>query len=57
MYDKMMISVKDNGKGIPQKIVDKICLDYDIIKAHGGDITVETVEGEGSGFNIVLPIA
>ena len=29
---------------------------YDIIKAHGGEIKVETKEGEGSEFIILLPI-
>ena len=29
---------------------------YDIIKAHGGEIKVETKEGEGSEFIIVLPV-
>jgi two-component system, NtrC family, sensor kinase len=70
---KILISVKDNGIGIPQKIVDKIfqpffttkptgqgtglglSLSYDIIKAHGGEIKVETKEGEGSEFVIQLP--
>ena len=28
---------------------------YDIIKAHGGAIKVETKEGEGCGFVIILP--
>ena len=69
-----LISVKDNGNGIPQKIVDKIfqpffttkptgqgtglglSLAYDIIKAHGGEIKVETKDGEGSEFIIQLPI-
>ena len=72
--DKVVISVKDNGNGIPQKIVDKIfqpffttkptgqgtglglSLSYDIIKAHGGEIKVETKEGEGSEFIIFLPV-
>ena len=67
------IRVEDNGKGIPQKIVDKIfqpffttkptgqgtglglSLAYDIVKAHGGDIKVETKEGGGSEFAIKLP--
>jgi len=67
------ISVKDNGNGIPQKVVDKIfqpffttkptgqgtglglSLSYDIVKAHGGDIKVETKEGEGSEFVVQLP--
>ncbi len=69
-----IITVKDNGRGIPQKILDKIfqpffttkptgqgtglglSLSYDIIKAHGGEIKVESKEGEGSVFIIQLPI-
>jgi two-component system NtrC family sensor kinase len=31
-------------------------LTYDIIKAHGGEIKVETKEGEGCEFIIKLPI-
>ncbi len=70
--DKVEIIVKDNGNGIPQKVVDKIfqpffttkptgqgtglglSLSYDIIKAHGGELKVETKEGEGSEFIIEL---
>ena len=29
---------------------------YDIVKAHGGELKVETKEGDGSEFVIVLPI-
>ena len=72
--DKITISVKDNGNGIPLKEVDKIfqpffttkptgkgtglglSLSYDIIKAHSGEIKVETKEGEGSVFLIILPL-
>ncbi len=68
MGDKIEISVKDNGNGIPQKVLDKIfqpffttkptgqgtglglSLSYDIVKAHGGELRVETKEGEGSEF-------
>ena len=31
-----------------------LSLSYDIIKAHGGELKVETKEGEGSEFIIVL---
>jgi signal transduction histidine kinase len=69
---KIEIKVKDNGNGIPQKVLDKIfqpffttkptgqgtglglSLSYDIVKAHGGEIKVETKEGEGSEFIIQL---
>ena len=71
--DKVLISVKDNGNGIPQKVLDKIfqpffttkptgqgtglglSLSYDIVKAHGGELKVETKEGKGSEFIIQLP--
>ena len=32
-----------------------LSLSYDIVKAHGGELKVETKEGEGSEFNIILP--
>ena len=71
--DKIMISVKDNGNGIPKKVLDKIfqpffttkpsgegtglglSLSYDIVKAHNGELKVETKEGEGAKFIIILP--
>ena len=33
-----------------------LSLSYDIIKAHGGEIRVETKEGEGTEFTIKLPL-
>jgi len=33
-----------------------LSLSYDIVKAHGGEIKVESKEGEGSEFVIMLPI-
>jgi len=82
--NKVEISVKDNGNGIPQNLIDKIfqpffttkptgegtglglSLSYDIIKAHGGELKVESKvdeenpdnfgKGEGTEFIIQLPI-
>jgi len=34
-----------------------LSLSYDIVKAHGGELNVETKEGEGSVFTIRLPVA
>jgi signal transduction histidine kinase len=68
------VIVKDNGNGIPLRILDKIfqpffttkptgqgtglglSLTYDIVKAHGGEIKVETKEGEGTIFIIEMPV-
>jgi len=73
--ERVEIRVKDNGNGIPQKVLDKIfqpffttkptgqgtglglSLAYDVVKAHGGEIKVETKEGEGTEFIIQLPAA
>ena len=34
-----------------------LSLSYDIIKAHGGEINVETADGEGSTFMVLLPLS
>jgi two-component system, NtrC family, sensor kinase len=60
------VAVKDNGNGIPAEIIDKIfqlSLAYDIVKAHGGELKVETnsvftdIEGftKGTKFTVMLP--
>ena len=32
-----------------------LSMSYDIVKAHGGELKVQTTEGEGSVFSVVLP--
>ncbi|MBL0006543.1 MAG: HAMP domain-containing histidine kinase [Saprospiraceae bacterium] len=34
-----------------------LSLSYDIVKAHGGELKVETKQGEGSVFIIQLPVS
>ncbi len=34
-----------------------LSLAYDIIKAHGGEVKVKSMEGEGSEFTIQLPLS
>jgi C4-dicarboxylate-specific signal transduction histidine kinase len=70
---KVLITVKDNGTGISQKVMDKVfqpffttkptgegtglglSLSYDIItKGHGGELKVESIEGEWTEFKIRL---
>ena len=68
----IIITVSDNGAGIPENIVDKIfqpffttkpsgqgtglglSLSYDIVKAHGGKLSVESQIGEGTQFILQL---
>jgi signal transduction histidine kinase len=77
--NQVLISVIDNGNGIPASLKEKIfqpffttkptgkgtglglSLSYDIVKAHGGELSVrtpleklETAEGEGTTFIITL---
>ena len=70
----VIISVTDNGNGIPASIKDKIfqpffttkptgqgtglglSLAYDIVNAHGGEIKVESKDGEGTTFIIQLHV-
>jgi signal transduction histidine kinase len=72
--NKIEITVRDNGNGIPDKIKEKIfqpffttkptgkgtglglSLSYDMVKAHGGEIKVESKEGEGTALIVHLPI-
>ena len=71
----IIVTVKDNGTGIPQKALDKIfqpffttkptgqgtglglSLSYDIVtKGHGGELKVETKDGEYTMFSVILPV-
>ena len=72
--NSVLITVSDNGNGIPTSIKEKIfqpffttkptgqgtglglSLSYDVIKAHGGEIMVETNGDEGTVFIIQLPV-
>lgn len=72
--DQILISVEDNGNGIPEEIAGKIfqpffttkptgqgtglglSLSYDIVKAHHGELTVQTKENAGTTFTIQLPL-
>jgi signal transduction histidine kinase len=70
--DRVIVQVKDTGKGIPELVRNKIFDLYfttkkdgggvglavcqNIIKAHDGKIDFESTEGEGTIFTIVLPM-
>jgi signal transduction histidine kinase len=71
---KVEIRIIDNGKGIPEKIKEKIfqpffttkpagqgtglglSLSYDIVRAHGGEISVTNKDGQGTEFVVQLPV-
>ncbi len=72
--NSIVITVNDNGNGIPEGVKEKIfqpffttkptgqgtglglSMSYDIIKAHGGELIVDTTAGEGTVFSIQLPL-
>lgn len=71
LHDKVEITIRDTGHGIPEDIRQKIFLPFyttkekgiglglalvqKIIVSHGGSIEVESKEGEGTLFRIILP--
>jgi signal transduction histidine kinase len=70
--DRVIVQVKDTGRGIPELVRNKIFDLYfttkkdgggvglavcqNIIKAHDGRLDFESVEGEGTIFTILLPV-
>jgi two-component system, sporulation sensor kinase E len=71
-YERILVQIRDTGRGIPEKIRDKIFDLYfttkrdgggvglsvcqNIIRAHDGHLEFESIEGEGTVFTIQLPI-
>jgi signal transduction histidine kinase len=69
---KLCVSVCDTGVGIPEELASKVfepyfttketgsglglTLVFKIIREHQGEITMKSREGEGTCFNILLPI-
>lgn len=67
----VMVSIKDNGRGIPEENLDRIfdpffttrqrasglglAVTYSVIRKHGGHITVESKEGKGTTVRVYLP--
>ncbi|GEO08291.1 sensor histidine kinase [Segetibacter aerophilus] len=72
--NRVLLSIKDNGTGIPTTLLNKIyqpffttkptgqgtglglSLSYDIIKANGGELKVESKEGEYAEFVVSLSV-
>jgi two-component system sensor histidine kinase HydH len=70
--DSLKVSIGDTGKGIPRGDLEKVfepffstkrkgtglglAIVHQIVEGHGGDIQVESLEGEGTVFQIILPI-
>jgi signal transduction histidine kinase len=67
----VVVTIRDNGCGIPKELRDRLflpffttkkngnglglALSHKIIQEHGGAITVESREGQGTTFTIILP--
>lgn len=72
--NNLVISVKDYGSGLPEKVKNKLFkemittkgkngtglglyMSYSTIRAHfNGNITYETESGQGTQFNVILPL-
>ncbi len=69
--NEIVIQVEDEGMGISEPIMERLgepyyqtsekgtglglMVSYKVIKEHGGQITVSSIEGEGTVFRITLP--
>jgi signal transduction histidine kinase len=67
---KILIAIRDNGKGIPEEIMDKIFVPFfttrkggsglglgisrEIIRLHHGNIEVESIENKGTTIRLLL---
>lgn len=72
--DMVIVSVADNGKGMPEQVKNRIfepffttkeagkgtglglSISADIIRKHGGEISVESAVGVGTTFTVKLPV-
>ncbi len=72
--NQILITISDNGPGIPEDIKEKIfqpffttkptgqgtglglSLSYDIVKAHGGELNVESTEEQLTTFKLTIPV-
>ena len=68
----IVVGISDTGCGIPESEINKIfnpfyttkesgtglglSISYGIIKSHGGEIEVQSEQGKGTTFNILLPV-
>lgn len=73
VYTSVLITIEDNGMGIPKEIIDKMFMPYftskssgtgiglsmtkNMIEVSNGTITFETEENKGTTFYITLPIS
>ena len=72
ILNQVSIEICDNGSGIPEEVKEKIFVPFystksggsgiglslsrQIIRNHGGQISVQSKEGEGSTFKVALPV-
>ena len=70
-HNVVYLDVRDSGPGVPEDVIDRIfdpffstkktgtglglSVSFNIVRAHGGDLTVDSTPGQGSTFTIRLP--
>lgn len=70
--EEVMVTISDNGVGIPEDLIEKIfepyfttrdygsgiglTMVYKVVKEHRGEISVSSQEGKGTTFTITLPV-
>jgi len=70
-HNVLYVDVRDSGQGIPEDVLNRIfdpffstkkkgtglglSVSFTIVRAHGGDLTVDSAPGEGTTFTIRLP--
>jgi signal transduction histidine kinase len=70
--ERLAVDISDNGPGIPSKYLDRVfepffsskddgsglglSISHKIVERHGGEVTVQSAEGEGTTFTVWLPV-
>jgi len=72
--DDVVVTIADNGPGIPPEILERVfdpfvttkeagkgtglglSISFDIVRKHGGELSVKSEQGKGAAFTVRLPV-